>query len=245
MNKIKSLLEKAGCKPELVSGICEALEEYKVGLRGQYDAEYKTRVEQAKKVCIDETESHKRELSRRVQIFCETKAAAIEAQLAKQSALRESEAVTRLKGIVGLLEGIEPNGTPNGQSTAALEKARRRMQQANEEKLKAIEVANKQTAIAEKVLKQNRKLATENAQLKKSMQEVVSESRTTPDASSRRIDQVRKTATPVTSRPTILENQDRRPPVQKQPIVRSSEPASGRNGFGVTDIAAQMDEDLI
>ena len=245
MNKIKALLEKAGCSPDLVGGICEALEEYKVGIRTQFDADYKNRIEQAKKVCIDETESHKRELSRRVQIFCETKAAAIEAQLAKQSALRESEAVTKLKGIVGLLEGVEPNSAPNGQSTAVLEKARRKLQQANEEKLKAVELANKQTAIAEKVLKQNRKLVSENAQLKKQVQETLTESVKAPEAQGRRIDQTRKTAAPVTSRPTILENQDRRPPVQKESIVRSSAPAAGRLGFGVNDIAANMDEDLI
>lgn len=246
MNKIKALLEKAGCSPELVGGICEALETYKSSLRSMYDAEYKNRVEKAKKVCIDETESHKRELARRVQIFCETKAAAIEAQLAKQSALRESEAAVRLKGIVNLLEGIEPSAAQSGQSTAVVEKARRKMQQANEDKLKAIEVANRQTAIAEKVLKQNRKLATENAKLKKSIQEsasVVAEAKA-PVAQARRIDTQRNAAAPVTSRPTILENQDRRPPRQNESNVRSNKPA-GRLGFGVNDIAADMDDDLI
>ncbi len=247
MNKIKTLLEKAGCNPELVGGIVEALENYKSSLRSQYDAEYKDRVEKAKKVCIDETESHKRELARRVQIFCETKAAAIEAQIAKQSALRESEATTRLKGIVNLLEGIEPNGAPNGQSTAVLENARRKLQQVNEDKLRAVENANRQTAIAEKVLKQNRQLATENAKLKKSLQEatVVTESRAPIAApQARRIDTQRTAAAPTTPRPTILENQDRRPPVKKESNVRSSAP-TGRLGFGVTDIAAHMDEDLI
>jgi hypothetical protein len=246
MNKIKALLEKAGCSPELVGGICEALETYKSSLRSMYDTEYKNRVEKAKKVCIDETESHKRELARRVQIFCETKAAAIEAQLAKQSALRESEAAVRLKGIVNLLEGIEPSAAQNGQSTAVVEKARRKMQQANEDKLKAIEVANRQTAIAEKVLKQNRKLATENAKLKKSIQEgtsVVAEGKA-PVAQPKRIDAQRSVSAPVTSRPTILENQDRRPPRSNTTNVRSDVPA-GRFGFGVNDIAANMDDDLI
>ena len=85
MNKIKGLLEKAGCNPELVGGICEALDSYKSDLREQFEADYKHRVEQAKKVCIDETESHKRELAKRVQIFCETKAAAIEAAEAAET----------------------------------------------------------------------------------------------------------------------------------------------------------------
>ena len=241
MNKIKTLLEKAGCNPELVSGICEALDEYKSSLRSQYDAEYKDRVEKAKKVCIDETESHKRELARRVQIFCETKAAAIEAQLAKQSAMRESEATARLKGIVNLLEGIEPNAVSNGQSPAVIEKARRKMQQANEERLKAYEVANRQTAIAEKVLKQNRKLVIENAKLKKAAETVVVESQSRPV--SRRIDTQRSAAPAVTPRPTILENQDRRP--VKHGAAPATNKTAGRSIFGVNDIAANMDEDLI
>ena len=135
MNKIKGLLEKSGCNPELVDKICESLEEYKVTLREQYDSEYKDRIEKAKKVCIEETEAHKRELARRVQIFCETKSAAIEAQIAKQSALSESEAVTRLKNIRSLLEGIEPNGELNGQATAALNKAKQKLSQLQEERV--------------------------------------------------------------------------------------------------------------
>lgn len=245
MNKIKGLLEKAGCNPELVGGICEALDSYKSDLREQFEADYKHRVEQAKKVCIDETESHKRELAKRVQIFCETKAAAIEAQLARQSALSESEAVTRLKGIVSLLEGIEPNGDPSGRATAALEQARRRIQQVNEDRQKALEVANRQTAIAEKALKQNRRLATENTMLMRKVTEapMVAESRAPNVARSRRIDLNRSASRPVTTRQTLVEHQDRRPPVQNNSNIRSSGPSG--NAFGITDIAANMDEDLI
>lgn len=242
MNKIKSLLEKAGCNQELVGSICEALEDYKVSLREQYDSEYQTRVEQAKKVCIEETEAHKRELARRVQIFCETKSAAIEAQLAKQSALSESEAVTKLKNILSLLEGVEHNGQLNGQATAALEKAKRKIQQVNEEKRHAIEVANRQIAISEKALKENRRLATEVAKLKDQFQAsttVVESSQRRP--ASRRIDTNRQVAQPVTTRETIVENQDRQPPV-KQPLVNGK---SGQNGFGIADVAANMDDDLI
>lgn len=237
--KIKTLLEKSGCNPELADSICVALEEYKTTLREQYDSDYQNRVEQAKKVCIEETEAHKRELARRVQIFCETKAAAIEAQLAKQSALSESEAVTRLKNIVALLEGVEPNGEPNGQSTAALEKAKLKIRQVNEERSRAVEVANRQMAISEKALKENRRLATENTQLKRQLAGLVSESR---QPSRRRLDEGRTSTQPMTTRQTLLENQDRRQPTRKTPNMKSV-PTAGKLSIG--DIAEAIDEDLI
>lgn len=240
MDKIKALLEKAGCKIEVIDSICEALDTYKVSIRESYDAEYKARVEDAKKVCVEEVESHKRELARRLQIFCETKSAAIEAQLAKQSALSESEATTKLKNIMSLLEGVEPNSVANGATTAALKKARHQLQQVNEEKQKAVTVANRQSAIAEKALKQNRRMASEIASLKGKLTEVVSESRA--PKLGKRIDTRRSTGTPVTTRQTLLENQDRRPISKNESMIRS-EP--NKNGFGIADIAEDMDTDLI
>lgn len=238
MNKIKVLLEKAGCNQELVDSICEALEGYKDSLRDQFASEYQTRIEQAKKVCVEETEEHKRELARRVQIFCETKAAAIEAQLAKQSALSESEAVTKLKNIVSLLEGVEHNGTNNGRSTAALEKAKLKIQQVNEEKQRAVEVANRQIAISEKALKENRRLATQVSELKRQMTEGTV-ARHNP---SQRIDESRKNGRTSTTRPTILENQDRKVPAKRVTVTAIP---TNKTLVGIADIAANMDEDLI
>ncbi len=240
MNKIQSLLEKAGCNPELVGGICEALEEYKSTLREQFEADYNNRIEQAKKVCIRETENHKAELARRVQIFCETKAAAIEAQVARQSALSESAAATKLKTIVNLLEGVEPNGPSNGQATAVLAKVKSRLKQVNEEKQKAVEVANRQVAIAEKALKENRRLASEVATLKRKLDTtVVSESRRSAPIRKQAAVQ-KKPSQPMTTRQTLVENQDRRPPARREaPISRPTK------GFGVADVAANMDDDLV
>src|SRR4051812_21734957 len=114
MDKIKQLLLKAGCAADLVNEITESLTVYRETLREQTEANLAAKIEEAKKVCIEETEAHKRELARRLQIFCETKSAAIEAQLAKQSALNESEAEARLRSIQRLLEGLDPNGEQNG-----------------------------------------------------------------------------------------------------------------------------------
>lgn len=247
MEKIKSLLVKVGCKEELVEEICQSFDEYKTTLREQFEKEFAAKVEQAKKICLDETEAHKRELARRLQIFCETKGAAIEAQLARQSALSESNAQLKLKQIYALLEGIELNGEQNGRATAAVEKAKRQIQQLSEERSHAVEKANRQNAIAEKALKQNRLLVTENNRLKTLLAEhgtTVTENRQPTNGRPQRIDGSRTNGRPVTTRATIVENQDRRPPA---PSTESHVKDVGSNGrsYNIGDIASQMDEDVV
>jgi predicted nucleotidyltransferase len=243
MDKIKALLEKAGVKSELAAQICESLENYKNSIREQYDRDYAAKVEQAKKVCIEETEAHKRELARRVQIFCETKGAAIEAQIAKQSALNESEAVTKLTHIVGLLQGIKPNGRQSGEVTATIEKLKQKVKVANESRDRAVELANRKTAIAEKALKRNRELATAIKQIDEQRQatenapagrSIAESRRTAGNGVVGRIDGARNSGRARSTRATLTENQDRRLP---QSTVRSA-------GYGIDNIAANMDGDI-
>jgi len=238
MDKIKSLLEQAGVKPELAKSICESLVKYKETLREQFETDYSAKVQEAKKVCIEETEAHKRDLARRLQIFCEAKGAAIEAQLAKQSALSESEALTKLKSVKAVLEGIAIDGEQSGQSTAVIERAKKQIQLAVEEKKRAIAAANRQTAIAERALKENRRLATEVAKLKETS--VVAESK---QPKPQRLDKDRQQGKAVSTRATLLENQDPRP------VAKSTQPNTTRvgtgNGFGINDIAEMVDEDLV
>jgi len=237
MDKIKALLEKAGVKPELATQICESLVQYKSSLREQFNKEYAAKVKQAKKVCLEETEAHKRELARRVQIFCETKSAAIEAQIARQSALNETEAMSKLTRIVGLLEGVEPNGGQSGDVTATIDKLKQQVKVATEGKKQAVELANRKTAIAEKALKRNRELATALKTIEERKQSTragaVTESRQAP--ASRRIDMSRVSGRARSTRATLTENQDRRP-------VQQRRPSSG--GFSIDNIAAGMDSDL-
>lgn len=226
MNKIKSLLEKAGCKPELTTAICEAIDNHKVELRAQFESEFKNKIEQAKKVCLEETANHKRELARRVQVFCETKSAAIDAQLAKQSAHSESASSAKLREMRSLLEGVELNGAQNRTATVATAK----FQQVNEEKDRAVEKANKCMAVAERTLKENRKLANELNALKKA-----AANRTPIKESVKQrpnLDNRRPAQRPTTTRHTLLENQD---PV---PAPRRSQPTTGNS---IVDIAASMD----
>lgn len=230
MDKIEQLLVKAGCNPELVAGITSAMERYKQGIKESYQNEFASKLSAAKKICVEETEAYKRELAKRLQIFCETKSAVIESQLARQTALSESKAQAKLKQVYAVLEGIELNGPANGVTTAAIEKAKRQIQQLSEERNKAVEKANRQTAIAEKALKANRNLVTENAKLKK----VLTESGPAPVA--KRVEDTRKPARPATSRATLSES-------QVKPAPKAMPKGSGRE-FGVIDVARNMSADL-
>ena len=232
---IKALLAKSGCKTELVDSICEALDTYKSTIQEQCKAEYTAKLKKAQQVCLEETEAHKRELSRRLEIFCEAKGNAIEANLKKQSALSESEATTKLRNIKLQLEGIAVNGMQSGQLSAETAKANRQIQKLTEERDRAIAACNKQTAIAEKVLKHNRTLVKQAS---------LTESVAKPPARSQgRIDTGRGKGQPVTTRPTLTESQDRRPPQRqqhRQNVV--SQDVQTRGGYGVTDIAAAVDD---
>jgi hypothetical protein len=247
MEKIKALLQKAGVSPELSGSICESLDTFKTSLREEFEKEYAAKVEQAKTVCIEETEAHKRELARRVQIFCETKGAAIEAQLAKQSALNESEALAKLNQISALVEGLEPNGQPSGDVTAVVEKLKRQAQVATEEKNRAVTLANRKTAIAEKALKRNRELTTalQGVQSQKTGSQSVTEGRqqSGKKKGGKRIDSSRNGGRARSTRATLKESQDRRPPAQSnQPNVTNT---GNGNGFSIGNIADAIDEDLV
>ena len=243
MDKIKSLLQKAGVSEELATQICESLNVYRSTLREEFEKEYTAKVQKAKQVCLEETEAHKLELARRLQIFCEAKGTAIEAQLAKQSAFSESEALAKLRTVRSLVEGIQLDSNHNGQSTAVVEKARKQIHEANGEKSKALAVANRQTAIAEKALKENRRLTTELARLKQ-----LSEGRrpaAPANRQSQRIDESRsRRATPTTTRQTLLEAQDPHPAPGRQ-TPQTVGAGAGSPGYSVNDIASTMETDLI
>jgi hypothetical protein len=235
MDKIKELLAKSGCKPELINAISESFTAYKKSVKEQCEQDFAARIQQAKKVCVEETEAHKRELARRLQIFCEAKTAAIEAQASKQTAMAESAAQDKLNKVYALLEGIDLKGTSSKAAGAVIEKAKAQIKLANEERDRAVEKANRQTAIAEKVLRQNRQLVTENTSLKKRADSSapISEGR-------KQLDTRKRSVQPVSTRTTLLENQERKTPHRDTPLIRTN-----GNGFGVTDIAAAIDEDLI
>lgn len=250
MEKIKALLQKAEVSPELASKICESLEKYKSSVAESEKAQYNKKLEEAKKVCVEETEAYKRELARRLQTFCETKGASIEAALAKQSALRNSEALATLTSVRDLLEGIEPSGAQNGATTATIEKAKRKILAVTEEKNRAVKASNRSSAIAEKTLKRNRQLEAELRSLKSQLSEAsqITEGRQRVKGQGgqrrgqrrgqpQRLDSQRRGGKPQSTRPTLLESQDRRP-AQRKP-QNTGAPQT------IDDIANMMDGDLV
>lgn len=244
MEQIKLLLEKCGIRPELGQKICEALDSYTAAYKHKVDAEYAARVEAAKKICIEETEAHKLELARRLQIFCEAKGMQIEQQISRQAAVREGEATTLLQQITALLEGIPATGDPALRQE--VERLRRQSTGLAEERNKAVEKANRQTQLAERVLKRNRLLESKQVEQETGGRQparrtVVEGAVRGNGTGGRRIDAQRRAGQARTTRAPLVENQDPRPPVDQ----RRSHLQTGKmtNGNLTPDqIADQIDE---
>ncbi len=198
MDKIKALLEKAGVSNELAEQITKTLVEYKDTVRKTVQEEFNSKLEQAKKLFVEETELYKKDLANRLQIFCETKSAVIEGQLQKQAALSEKQAVKKLRSVYLALEGIQVKDEASN-TAKALSKARTQIKQLAEERDTAIAKANRQTAVAEQLAKRARTILAENQQLK---QKVVVENK--------RVKPVSKPTKSITTKP-ISESIRRKP----------------------------------
>ena len=172
--------------------------EYKDSVRQTVQEEFNTKLAQAKKLFVEETELYKKDLARRLQTFCETKSAVIESQLQKQAALSEKAAVSKLKSVYLALEGIQVKDEASSTATA-LKKAKNQIKQLTEERNTAIAKANRQTALAEQLVKRARGIIAENQQLKSKVQ-----------VESKKPQKLIKQGKPVTAKP-ITENVRRAP----------------------------------
>jgi hypothetical protein len=227
MDKIKQLLQKCGLSPEVSSELCEAIDNHANMLKEQSDTEFQTRLVKAKKVCFEEVEAHKAELSRRLQIFLEAKNSTIEELVTRQSANRETEAVAKLEKIYALLEGIELDGQSNSELKTEIEKFRKLAEHLVEERNSAVSKAKRCIAISERVLKRNRSL--ENA---------LSESKTTrANGAATRIDESRNGGQRRTTQRTLRENVEPGVTAKRDaPISTMLPPRSP------AEVAASMDE---
>ena len=233
-DKIRDIMIKCGLRAEAADQVCETIEQYVAERKTKLDGEYAARLEEAKQVCVEETENHKRELAWRLQVFCEAKVAAVEAVIAKQTAIKESASIAKLQDIMSLLEGVEPNGAPNSAIQMQVQKLRRQLSKLAEERNRAVETANRANAIAETVLKRNRKMETESV-AKRNGATTRKPAPSTDTQAAQRLDESRRPATPTTTRKTLVENQDRRPSPGNQTV----------NEYSPEGIAAIMDGDLI
>ena len=163
MDKLKELLKGIGASEELTSAICEELERYSASLKSRYDAEYQTKIERAKKVCVEEVNKEKAALARRLKTFLESKAAAIEQAAARQRAIEESESAATLRKAKAVLEGVElKEGNVTNSELQDAQKKVVRLEKAcatlKEERNLAVAKANTANAIAAKALQRNRVL---------------------------------------------------------------------------------------
>ena len=236
--ELRTLLEKAGVKPDFSKKIVESLEIYKSNIQETLEADFISKVTKAKKICVEETESFKRDLARRVQIFCETKGSAIETQMRKQSVRNESMSSSKLTKIASLVEGIELNAKDDGKLREQVRSATVRIRELSESKDKTAELANRQTAIARKLLSESKDLETENMRLKKMLSvQTLNEQRTTAPRRIGMLPRNRVTQNVHTTRPTLVESQDPISPPRQAAIAV-------KGGYNINSIAADLDETL-
>jgi hypothetical protein len=224
MDKIKQLLQKCGLSAEVSAELCEAIDNHANTLKEQADTEFQTRLAKAKKVCFEEVEAHKAELSRRLQIFLEAKNSTIEELVMRQSANKEAESVAKLEKIYALLEGVELNGQSNSELKTEINKFRKLAERLVEERDSAVAKAKRCIQISERVLKRNRTL--ENS---------LNEGNKTP--STGRLDESRNSAPRRTTQRTLKENVETTTVVKREaPVGTMIAPRSP------AEVAASMDE---
>lgn len=201
MEKLKSLLGNLGASKELTESIIKELSTFQescnVKYKTQYENEFKTKMEKAKKICVEEVIKEKEALSRKVAVFLESKANSITQASAKQRALEEAESKSLLRRTKALLEGIDIKDDGTFVNNQNLEKKAERLEKTllaiKEERDLAVQKANKSNEIAAKALKRcntlDEQIKTINSRL------VVAESKK-PVAAAKPIVETKSTAAP-------------------------------------------------
>jgi len=223
MDKIKELLAKIGASKELVEEIVKEFDAYRVALREQQEKEFRTRMMKARDVCLEEVQTYKENLARRVEVFIESVRDRVERDVKKQVAIEESQAVAELKKVKEIL-GMDSGKADEEalQAVASENKSlKRKLAEITEEKVQLSKQAARSKDIAGKALKQNRALQEEI-------------SKRNPEGT--RLEEDRKPeAKPKTTRPTITESQTKKPAEDQKP------PAGDPK---VVEIANGLEEDI-
>lgn len=237
MDKIKALMVKCGLSLEAAGQICESIQAYNDDKDRTRQAEFNARLSEAKRICVEELQASQAELARRLQVFCEAKGISIEKVIAKQSAIKESAALSKLRDIQSVLVGVQPKGEQNGDLSAEVNKLKRQLNAMREERDRAVTTSNRSTAAANKVLERNRELTRmlSAGRPKRVQAESVAKPKQQPRPQTR-LDSGRSGGNAQTTRSTLVENQDKRSPA---PIKRTLEAQFTPDG-----IAEIMEEDL-
>ncbi|MDP1712546.1 MAG: hypothetical protein Q8K86_08825 [Candidatus Nanopelagicaceae bacterium] len=164
MQKIKDLLSKIGASKDLTEGIVNELTRFTREAKERLDKDYKDRVETAKKVCTEEVEKYKRELSRKVAVYLESKQAQVARTVEKQLATEGTEASDKLMRVKALIENVQLKTETSlaAEDHKQLRERATALEQSNvrllEERNSAVAKAQRAMGIANEVLAANRKL---------------------------------------------------------------------------------------
>lgn len=220
MEKIRGLLKQIGATDELADRICEEFECHEKQIQEKYEGVYKNKLTQAKKVCVEEVQKYKVDLSQKVKVFLEGKSSQIEKRLDQQRAIEEGEAKAMLRQVKELTEGIEV--ADNAELKALrerLEKLEVKNAKLMEEKKKALVAADRANKIALEVIERGNSLnegtkAPEKsekpepkAKIEESKKVVAKKQKTLKETISRK---KVKQAKPKTTRRTLAESQSTR-----------------------------------
>ena len=235
MDKIRALLEQLGGSKELVDKIVENFESYRAGVDTKTQDDYHKRLEKAKEACLAEVKSYKTELARKVQIFLESRVEKIEQQVAKQVAVRDSAAESKLQAVAALLEGVQVNGEGNKADLEAavkqLKDLQEQVQKLSGQNKALTEKANRAHGIAEMTIQRNKVLAKELAEVMNVKPSVSEDKKTKKPITEDR----KEAAKPVTTRSQAAQ-QLAKPRKQEEPEPRIM------GGFSPESIAATMNE---
>ena len=232
MDKIKELLVKLGSE-DLANEILESLTSWRSEQEKTLNEQLKEKLIKAKALCVEEVNKHKRNISRRVEIFLESKVAQVEREARGRQAIGESKAVNDLKQVKALLGGYTIDGIDEDLQAIKSENEtlRTKVVAVNEEKSKISKHYTRARGIAQRAIQRNVVLE------EKAQQDAITESKT--NGKGTKLSQERKkSAKPKTNRATISESQ--------QP-ARAKKPA--REGGGGDDeimrIAMETETDLV
>lgn len=162
MDKLKELLKRLGGSDELVAALSEEFGRYAQGIKEQYEKEFKTKIERARQVCLEEVSKEKAALARKVAIYLESKQESIEKAAEKNRLNEDTEATSLLKRTKALLEGINIDDGGQSRDLQAARKSIERLKAAvgtlKEERDVAVRKANDSNRIALDSLKRNKLL---------------------------------------------------------------------------------------
>ena len=237
MNRFSEILKKLGATPELSEQFQAACDGYREDMKATLEEQFKVRLSNAKKICVEEIDKAKVDLCKKVEIFLEARMSAITREAQKAAAIGESQATKTLREAKALLEGVQIGDQKNSSQAndAEVKQLRVAVRQLKEAQDKAELKAQRANTIALKVLQRNKilesKITTGGKPTASAKPPVVENKAGKPSLDSLK----NKSSAPKTARAPITETVAR--PSSKAPTATESVDAD------VAAIASKMDGD--